>query len=71
MKLLLHSLHSVYDLSDPAVNRRIQIIDIMKTMDNRIAIDEDTIKHFNADQRIIEITQRYKEQREKDTRHDS
>ena len=55
--------NNVYDLSDPAVNRRMQIIDIMKTMDNRIAIDEETIKHFHADERIIEITRRYKEQR--------
>jgi hypothetical protein len=55
--------NNVYDLSDPTVNRRMQIIDIMKTMDNRIAIDEETIKHFHADERIIEITRRYKEQR--------
>ena len=33
-------------------------------LDNRIAIDEDTIRHFNADERIIEITKRYKAQRE-------
>ena len=58
--------NNVYDLSDPNINRRIQIIDIMKTMDNRIAIDEDTVKHFKADKRIIEITQRYKEQKERD-----
>lgn len=56
--------NNVYDLSDPSVNRRLQIIDLMKTMDNRIAIDEDTIRHFNADERIIEITKRYKAQRE-------
>ena len=57
--------NNVYDLSDPVVNRRIQIVDIMKTMDNRIEIDVDTIKQFKADQRIIEITKRYKEQKEK------
>ena len=63
--------NNVYDLSDPVVNRRIYIIDIMKTMDNRVAIDVDTIKQFHADKRIIEMTQRYKEQKEKNTRHDS
>lgn len=57
--------NNVYDLSDPVVNRRIQIVDIMKTMDNRVEIDVDTIKQFKADKRIVEMTQRYKEQKEK------
>lgn len=61
--------NNVYDLSDPVVNRRIQIIDIMKTMDNRIEIDVDTIKQFKADKRIIEITQKYRAQKDKNTRH--
>lgn len=56
--------NNIYDLSDPAVKRRMQIVDIMKTMDNRVEIDENTIKQFKADKRIIEITRRYKEQRE-------
>ena len=62
--------NNVYDLSDPFVNRRIQIIDIMKTMDNRIEIDVNTIKQFKADKRIIEITKRYREQKENNTRHE-
>lgn len=53
--------NNIYDLNDPSVSRRMQIVDIMKTMDNRIEIDSDTIKQFKADQRIIEITQRYKQ----------
>lgn len=57
--------NNVYDLSDPVVNRRIQILDIMKTMDNRIEIDVETIKQFKADKRIIEMTQKYRAQREK------
>lgn len=63
--------NNIYDLSDPVVNRRIQIVDIMKTMDNRVEIDMNTIKQFKADKRIIEMTKKYKEQRDKDTRHDS
>ena len=59
--------NNIYDLSDPVVNRRIHIVDIMKTMDNRVEIDVDTIKHFKADKRIQEITRRYKEQKEKST----
>lgn len=62
--------NNVYDLSDPLVNRRIQIIDIMKTMDNRIEIDVNTIKQFKADKRIMEITKRYREQKENNTRHE-
>ena len=63
--------NNIYDLSDPVVNRRIQIVDIMKTMDNRVEIDVNTIKQFKADKRIIEMTKKYKEQRDKDTRHES
>lgn len=57
--------NNIYDLSDPVVNRRIQILDIMKTMDNRVEIDVETIKQFKADKRIIEMTQKYRTQREK------
>ena len=57
--------NNIYDLSDPLVNRRIQIVDLMKTMDNRVEIDINTLKQFKADERIIEITRRYKEQRDK------
>ena len=60
--------NNIYDLSDPVVNRRFQIVDLMKTMDNRVEIDVNTIRLFKADQRIIEITKRYREQKEKDTR---
>ncbi len=52
--------NSVYDLSDPTVARRIRIVDLMKTMDNRIEIDEDTLKQFVADERIIEMTRKFK-----------
>lgn len=57
--------NNIYDLSDPTVNRRLQIIDIMKTMDNRIEIDVNTIKQFKADKRLTEMTQKYKAQRDK------
>lgn len=57
--------NNIYDLSDPTVNRRLQIIDIMKTMDNRVEIDVNTIKQFKADKRLTEMTQKYKAQRDK------
>lgn len=50
--------NQIYDLSDPEISRRIQIVDLMKTMDNRIEIDENTLKQFVADERIIEMTNR-------------
>lgn len=56
--------NNIYDLSDPIVNRRIQIVDIMKTMDNRVEIDVDTIKQFKADKRLVEMTQKYREKRD-------
>lgn len=52
--------NQIYDLRDPNVNQRFQIVDIMKTMDNRVEIDENTIKQFKADKRIIEITNRFR-----------
>lgn len=48
----------LYDLSDPEVSAKIQIVDLMKTMDNRVEIDENTLKLFKADKRIIEMTNR-------------
>lgn len=52
--------NQIYDLSDDDVSKNIQIVDLMKTMDNRIEIDEDTIKLFHADERIKEMTEKFK-----------
>lgn len=57
--ILKFSNNVIYDLSDPVISENLHIIDIMKTMDNRIAIDEDTLKHFVADQYIKETTERF------------
>ena len=63
--------NNVYDLSEPAIQQRFQIVDLMKTMDNRIEIDVNTIRQFKADKRIIEIANRYREQKRNNTRHES
>ncbi len=47
--ILQFSDNKLYDLSDPEVAQRIQITDVMKTMDNRIHVDEDTLKQFKGD----------------------
>ena len=44
--------NEIFDLRDPHIYDIIQIQDIMKTMDNRIAIDENTLKHFTSDKYI-------------------
>lgn len=51
--------NQLYDLSNPAIARHMQITDIMKTMDNRIVINEDTLKLFVADNRIKETAKRF------------
>lgn len=57
--VLKFSNNVIYDLSDPAIAKNLQVTDIMKTMDNRIAIDEETIKHFSSDQYVKETTDRF------------
>lgn len=58
--VLKFSNNMIYDLSDPIVSENLKIIDIMKTMDNRIAIDEETLKHFVADKYIKETTAKFR-----------
>ncbi len=53
--------NQVYNLSDPDIYKQIQIIDLMKTMDNRIEIDAETIKQFKADPRLVEMTNRIRQ----------
>lgn len=51
--------NQLYDLSDTEVQKKFKIQDIMKTMDNRIHIDEETLKQFVADDLIKETVQRF------------
>lgn len=41
--------NNVYDLSDPAINRRIYIVDLTKTTDNRVEIDLETVKQYTEE----------------------
>lgn len=47
----------IYDLSLPAIAKKLQITDIMKTMDNRVIISEETIREFIPDKHLQEITE--------------
>lgn len=58
--ILRLSNNQLYDLSADHVYSHMKIIDIMKTMDNRIEIDEETLKHFVADDRIKKITKKFR-----------
>lgn len=58
--VLKFSDNKVYDLSDPKIYEKLQVEDIMKTMDNRISIDEDTLKQFQADEHIIMVANRFR-----------
>ncbi|MGN0427565.1 MAG: HD domain-containing phosphohydrolase [Agathobacter sp.] len=51
--------NKLYDLSDPSVSADFQIVDIMKTMDNRVHISPETIKNFIPDNRLKEITKKF------------
>jgi hypothetical protein len=63
--ILKFSDHQVYDLSETETVQQFHIVDIMKTMDNRIAIDEETLKHFSADKYILETTERFRRTKER------
>lgn len=51
--------NQIYDLSDPRIAERLQIMDTMKTMDNRIVMDEETLKQFSTDSKLQNTLNRY------------
>ncbi len=55
--------NQLYDLSKDDIYKAVHITDTMKTMDNRIKIDEETLKHFSADDRIRELAERFRRAR--------
>lgn len=57
--------NTIYDLSQDDVYKEIQILDIMKTMDNRIAVDDETIKQFVPDPELQKMTQKMRSSRQK------
>jgi hypothetical protein len=51
--------NQIYDLSRPSVAKKIQIVDIMKTMDNRVVIDKEALQQFVPDHRLKELTSKF------------
>ena len=63
--VLQFSNNRVINLEDPAMAARFQIVDTMKTMDNRIKIDEESLKHFTSDARLSAQLEKIRRQRRK------
>ena len=63
--------NKLYDLSSEADFRKIQILDIMKTMDNRISVDEETLKQFVPDEKLKELTAHFRERLQKIHEHEN
>ena len=61
--LLLFSDNSLYDLSKEGAHAAIQIKDVMKTMDNRIVMDEETLKQFTADEPLKATAERFRKKK--------
>lgn len=57
--VLSFALNQIYDLSDPNVNKDIWISDVMRTMDNRIKVDEETLKQFSSDENSSKAIKKY------------
>lgn len=57
--VLSFTLNQVLDLSDPKVNKNIQIADVMHTMDNRVKMDEETLKQFTSDENSSKAIKKY------------
>lgn len=53
--------NAILDLSINSVYHEVQVKDIMKTMDNRIAVDEDTLKQFIPDEALKNLTKQFQE----------
>lgn len=54
--VLLFSSMKTIDLGDQKAARRIHIVDNMRTMDNRIKIDQETLDQFSADEALTRKT---------------
>ncbi len=61
--LLQFSDNRIIDLSHPETAKRLQIVEIMKTMDNRIKIDEETLKHFSTDRHLVSELEKIRRKR--------
>lgn len=53
--------NQIYDLRQDHVYKYLQITDIMKTMDNRVQMDKETLNHFFPDDKLKILTEQIRE----------
>lgn len=58
--ILRLSNNQIYDLSDSVIAKHMHVVDLMKTMDNRVSIDEHTLEQFVADERIMQTAAKFR-----------
>lgn len=61
--LLLFSDNSLYDLSEAGSDSAFQIRGVMKTMDNRIVMDEETLKQFVPDEPLKATAEKFRKKK--------
>lgn len=58
--VLQFSDNKILDLSDPVVAEKVHIVDTMKTMDNRITIDQETLQKFQSDEKLNSTLEKFR-----------
>lgn len=66
--ILSFSNNKIIDLTNSSVAAKCQIVDTMKTMDNRVKIDEESLKHFTADAHLSAELTKIRRQRDRAAR---
>ena len=57
--VLSFSRNEILDLSLPSVRHKVQIADVMHTMDNRVKMDAETLKQFTSDENSSKTIRKY------------
>ncbi len=63
--VLSFKFNQILDLSDPNVSKDVQIADVMRTMDNRVKVDDETLKQFSSDDNLSAMINKYKNKKKK------
>ena len=63
--VLSFTFNQVFDLSDPEIQKEIRIADTMRTMDNRIQTDEETLKQFTGDKNTDKMVRQFESFKER------
>lgn len=61
--VLVFENNKLLDLADPRIAAKVHIVDTMKTMDNRIKIDEETLRKFHSDSHLSDTLEKFRRAR--------